>query len=114
MHHTGTQSACRALKPLVVILPPVVTFVCVRPPSCSSLPPFPCSKEWGGSNIRPEATGYGAVYFGQEVLKETGETFEVRCGVCIGGVVLCFVVAHCQGQVVHMGLACTALWYPSL
>jgi glutamate dehydrogenase/leucine dehydrogenase len=34
--------------------------------------------EWGGSNIRPEATGYGAVYFGEEILKDQGETFEVR------------------------------------
>lgn len=39
---------------------------------------FPCSMEWGGSNIRPEATGYGAVYFGEEILKDKGETFEVR------------------------------------
>ncbi|MBL7224226.1 MAG: NADP-specific glutamate dehydrogenase, partial [Candidatus Brocadiae bacterium] len=31
---------------------------------------------WGGSLIRPEATGYGAVYFAQEMLKTRGETFE--------------------------------------
>ncbi len=29
--------------------------------------------EWGGSKIRPEATGYGATYFAQEMLKEKGE-----------------------------------------
>lgn len=29
---------------------------------------------WGGSLIRPEATGYGAVYFIQEMLDLTGET----------------------------------------
>eukprot|EP01025_Chloroclados_australasicus_P031987 TRINITY_DN32381_c0_g1_i2.p3 TRINITY_DN32381_c0_g1~~TRINITY_DN32381_c0_g1_i2.p3 ORF type:complete len:303 (-),score=63.90 TRINITY_DN32381_c0_g1_i2:401-1309(-) len=28
---------------------------------------------WGGSNIRPEATGYGVVYFVQEMLKDKGE-----------------------------------------
>lgn len=28
------------------------------------------SIEWGGSLIRPEATGYGAVYFGLEILKD--------------------------------------------
>eukprot|EP01024_Parvocaulis_polyphysoides_P057835 TRINITY_DN6175_c1_g1_i1.p1 TRINITY_DN6175_c1_g1~~TRINITY_DN6175_c1_g1_i1.p1 ORF type:complete len:478 (-),score=92.71 TRINITY_DN6175_c1_g1_i1:1084-2436(-) len=28
---------------------------------------------WGGSNLRPEATGYGAVYFTLEMLKENGE-----------------------------------------
>lgn len=37
-----------------------------------------CSMEWGGSNIRPEATGYGAVYFGEEILKEQGDSFKVR------------------------------------
>jgi glutamate dehydrogenase (NADP+) len=31
---------------------------------------------WGGSLIRPEATGFGAVYFAQEMLKTKGETFE--------------------------------------
>lgn len=31
---------------------------------------------WGGSVIRPEATGYGAVYFGQEILKTVGEDFK--------------------------------------
>lgn len=30
--------------------------------------------KWGGSLIRPEATGYGAVYFAQEMLKTRGET----------------------------------------
>jgi glutamate dehydrogenase (NADP+) len=31
---------------------------------------------WGGSLIRPEATGYGAVYFGEEMLKTRGETYK--------------------------------------
>ena len=31
---------------------------------------------WGGSLIRPEATGYGAVYFAQEMLKTRGESIE--------------------------------------
>lgn len=31
---------------------------------------------WGGSLIRPEATGYGCVYFAEEMLKARGETFE--------------------------------------
>jgi glutamate dehydrogenase (NADP+) len=31
---------------------------------------------WGGSLIRPEATGYGCVYFAQEMLKTRGQTFE--------------------------------------
>lgn len=28
---------------------------------------------WGGSCMRPEATGYGAVYFLQEMLREDGQ-----------------------------------------
>lgn len=31
---------------------------------------------WGGSLVRPEATGYGCVYFAQEMLKERGESLE--------------------------------------
>ena len=31
---------------------------------------------WGGSLIRPEATGYGAVYFAQEMLNTKNESFE--------------------------------------
>jgi glutamate dehydrogenase (NADP+) len=31
---------------------------------------------WGGSLIRPEATGYGCVYFAEEMLKTKGESFE--------------------------------------
>ena len=32
--------------------------------------------EWGGSLIRPEATGYGAVYFAEEMMKTKGESFK--------------------------------------
>ena len=31
---------------------------------------------WGGSLIRPEATGYGAVYFAEEMLKTRGHSFK--------------------------------------
>jgi glutamate dehydrogenase (NADP+) len=31
---------------------------------------------WGGSLIRPEATGYGVVYFAQEMLKTRGKSFD--------------------------------------
>ena len=31
--------------------------------------------KWGGSLIRPEATGYGCVFFAEEMLKTRGETF---------------------------------------
>jgi glutamate dehydrogenase (NADP+) len=33
-------------------------------------------RNWGGSLIRPEATGYGAVYFAAEMLTTRGETLE--------------------------------------
>jgi hypothetical protein len=33
---------------------------------------------WGGSLIRPEATGYGSVYFAAEMLKTRGETWRAR------------------------------------
>lgn len=32
--------------------------------------------EWGGSRIRPEATGYGATYFAAEMLKTRDDSFE--------------------------------------
>jgi glutamate dehydrogenase (NADP+) len=37
--------------------------------------------KWGGSLIRPEATGYGAVYFAQEMLKTRGQTLDGK--VCV-------------------------------
>lgn len=39
---------------------------------------------WGGSLIRPEATGYGAVYFAQEMLKTRGEDFNGKTVVVSG------------------------------
>ncbi len=39
---------------------------------------------YGGSLIRPEATGYGTVYFAQEMLKTHNDTFEGKT-VCISG-----------------------------
>ena len=40
--------------------------------------------EWGGSLIRPEATGYGSTYFAQEMLSTRGEGFKGKI-VCISG-----------------------------
>ncbi len=39
---------------------------------------------WGGSLVRPEATGFGAVYFAQEMLATKGETFKGKT-VCLSG-----------------------------
>ena len=33
-------------------------------------------RNWGGSLIRPEATGFGVVYFAEEMLKTQGKSFE--------------------------------------
>jgi len=40
--------------------------------------------EWGGSLIRPEATGYGATYFAKEMLNTRGETFQGKTVVVSG------------------------------
>ena len=39
---------------------------------------------WGGSLVRPEATGYGATYFAEEMLKTKGLTFAGK-NVCLSG-----------------------------
>src|SRR5512136_452916 len=39
---------------------------------------------WGGSLVRPEATGYGATYFAEEMLKTRKESFKGKT-VCISG-----------------------------
>ncbi|GGD51653.1 NADP-specific glutamate dehydrogenase [Muriicola marianensis] len=39
---------------------------------------------WGGSKIRPEATGYGTVYFAQSMLKTRGESIEGKTVVISG------------------------------
>jgi len=39
---------------------------------------------WGGSKIRPEATGYGTVYFAQSMLKTKGESFDGKSVVISG------------------------------
>ena len=40
--------------------------------------------EWGGSLIRPEATGYGEVYFAQEMLATKGQSFKGKTVVVSG------------------------------
>jgi glutamate dehydrogenase (NADP+) len=40
--------------------------------------------EWGGSLIRPEATGYGAVYFAEEMIKTRGGTFKGKIATVSG------------------------------
>ena len=42
------------------------------------------SLNWGGSLIRPEATGYGSVYFAAEMLNTRGETLEGKTCIVSG------------------------------
>ncbi len=42
------------------------------------------SLNWGGSLIRPEATGYGCVYFAEEMLKNKGDDLSGKL-VCVSG-----------------------------
>jgi len=61
---------------------------------------------WGGSKIRPEATGYGTVYFAQSMLKTQNEDFEGKTVVISGsGNVAQFAaekVIHLGGKVVTL------------
>ncbi len=64
------------------------------------------SLNWGGSLIRPEATGYGTVYFAAEMLQTRGETFEGKtCLVSGSGNVAQFTtekILELGGKVVTM------------
>ncbi len=61
---------------------------------------------WGGSHIRPEATGYGTAYFAAAMLETQGETFEGKtCLVSGGGNVAQYItekVIELGGNVVTM------------
>jgi glutamate dehydrogenase (NADP+) len=61
---------------------------------------------WGGSLIRPEATGYGCVYFAQEMLKTRGENFEGKvCTVSGSGNVAQYTVEKLN----HLGAKAVSL-----
>jgi glutamate dehydrogenase/leucine dehydrogenase len=54
------------------------------------------SLEWGGSLIRPEATGYGTVYFAEEMLKTRGDSIKGKTVVISGsGNVAQYAVEKC-------------------
>lgn len=51
---------------------------------------------WGGSLIRPEATGYGAVYFAQEMLATKGDSLEGKTALVSGsGNVAQYTIEKC-------------------
>ncbi len=57
-------------------------------------------RNWGGSLIRPEATGYGTVYFAEEMLKTKGDSFHGKTVAISGsGNVAQFALQ----KVIHLG-----------
>jgi glutamate dehydrogenase (NADP+) len=61
---------------------------------------------WGGSLIRPEATGYGCVFFAQEMLKRRGEDFGGKvCAVSGSGNVAQYTVEKLN----QLGAKCVTL-----
>jgi glutamate dehydrogenase (NADP+) len=61
---------------------------------------------WGGSLIRPEATGYGAVYFAEEMLNHKGDSLKDKiCTVSGSGNVAQYTVE----KVLHFGGKCVTL-----
>jgi glutamate dehydrogenase (NADP+) len=62
--------------------------------------------KWGGSLIRPEATGYGATYFAEEMLKTRGESMDGKiCTVSGSGNVAQYTVE----KVNQLGGTCVTL-----
>lgn len=55
---------------------------------------------WGGSLIRPEATGYGAVYFAQNMLETIGASFEGKKVVISGSG---NVAQYAAEKAIHLG-----------
>jgi glutamate dehydrogenase (NADP+) len=71
---------------------------------------------WGGSLIRPEATGYGSVYFAEEMLKTRNETFEGKiCTVSGSGNVAQYTVEKINelgGKVVTLSDSAGSIYDP--
>ena len=57
-------------------------------------------REYGGSLIRPEATGYGTVYFAEEMLKTKGQSFKGKTVVISGSG---NVAQYALQKAIHLG-----------
>ena len=72
---------------------------------------------WGGSLIRPEATGYGSVYFAEEMLKTRGDSLQGKTAVISGsGNVAQFTaekILQLGGKVVAMSDSNGTIYDPS-
>lgn len=62
--------------------------------------------EWGGSHMRPEATGYGVVYFAQEMLKRKDQSLEGRTCIVSGSG---NVALHAAAQLIKQGAKVIAM-----
>jgi glutamate dehydrogenase (NADP+) len=63
-------------------------------------------RKWGGSLIRPEATGYGTVYFAEEMLKTRGDSIKGKTVTVSGsGNVAQYAVEKCN----DLGAKCVTL-----
>lgn len=61
---------------------------------------------WGGSLIRPEATGYGAVYFAEEMLKTVGDSVEGKtCAISGSGNVAQYTIE----KLLELGAKCVSI-----
>ncbi len=56
--------------------------------------------QWGGSYIRPQATGYGVVYFAAEMLAANNESFEGKTCLISGSG---NVAQHVAEKIIHLG-----------
>jgi len=64
--------------------------------------------EWGGALVRVEATGYGCVYFMEEMLKTLGESFEGKtCVVSGSGNVAIYAIEKIQEEFGGKVVACS-------
>ena len=72
---------------------------------------------WGGSLVRPEATGYGATYFAQEMLKTRGDSLQGKtCTVSGSGNVAQYTVEKVNqfgGKVVTMSDSAGSIYDPN-
>lgn len=75
------------------------------------------ARNWGGSLIRPEATGYGCVYFAQEMLKTKKESFKDKiCAVSGSGNVAQYTVEKINelgGKVVTLSDSSGVIYDPN-
>lgn len=66
----ANQTDCPA-HPFALLLLPLLYN---RPAGTLCVCRLTCRLEWGGSRLRPEATGFGTVFFAKELLADEGDS----------------------------------------